>query len=203
VLPVGIIIMALTNPPDSLQAHELLLAQAAPDLVRIGDAKYPNPVHWSKLGYNRFDSPEAPYGIFYTAEDFEAALIEVFGDDWVTTRRFAESEIRQFKIYAIRLKKRFRVVDLTGEGLARAGTDANICTSPEYTITQKWAIAFMQHRQEPQGLRYHSRHNPKKFNYALFGTDGVKGCLEVKSEMWILEHPKLYTILDKYGVAQV
>ena len=84
-LPVGIIIMALTNPPDSLQAHELLLAQAAPDLVRIGDTKYPNPVHWSKLGYNRFDSPEAPYGIFYTAEDFEAALIEVFGDDWVTT----------------------------------------------------------------------------------------------------------------------
>ncbi len=85
--------------------------------------------------------------------------------------------------------------------LNKLGTDANICTSTDFDTTQKSAIAFMKHYQKPNGLRYHSRHNPEKINYALFGTAESK--LSVTKKLPLLEHPSLYQILDKYGVAAI
>jgi hypothetical protein len=200
-LPTDIITMALSEPPDFLQGVNLPLVHSASELIRIADAKYPNPIHWSKLGYNRFDSPEAPMGIFYTGEDVETAVIEVFGDDWLATRTLELAELDQFEVYTIKLEQIFWVVDLTGENLNKLGTDANICTSTDFDATQKWAIAFMKHFQKPNGLRYHSRHNPEKINYALFGTAESK--LSVTKKLPLLEHPSLYQILDKYGVAAI
>jgi RES domain-containing protein len=200
-LPTAIITMALSEPRDRLEEQTLPLVRCPSQLIRIGDAKYPNPIHWSKLGYNRFDSPEAPLGVLYTGEDLETAVIEVFGEAWLSTRTIELAELGQFEVYTIQLQQRFRVVNLTGENLAKLGTDANLCTLIDYETTRKWTISLMQHPQKPEGLRYHSRLNPKKINYALFGT--AKSKLAVAKKVSLRAQPSLYRILDKYGVAAI
>jgi hypothetical protein len=83
--------MALTEPPFNLHQRPLCLIQSPARLVRISHRKYPDPIHWSRQGRYRFDDPAAPWGVCYTGEDFETALIEVFGD------RDAEPRLRVVK----------------------------------------------------------------------------------------------------------
>lgn len=137
--------------------------------------------------------------MLYTGEDIETAVIEVFADDWLSTRTIELAELSQFDLCTIQLRQRFRVVNLIGENLTKLGTDASLCTSTDYETTRNWATAFMLHPQKPDGLRYHSRLNPKKINYALFGT--AKSKLVVAKKVPLRAHPSLYRILDKYGVA--
>jgi hypothetical protein len=75
--------MALTEPPFNLHQRPLYLTLSPLRLVRISHRRYPDPVHWSQQGRYRFDDPAAPWGVCYTGEDFETALVEVFGDRWI------------------------------------------------------------------------------------------------------------------------
>jgi hypothetical protein len=160
--------MRLGDPPATIERSRLPVKKTPSELIRISEAKYPNPIYWSKLGWNRFDSPMAPLGVFYTGEDFETALIEVFGDRWLGTKILNEADLQPYLVHTIKLNNPWKAINLTGKGLSKVGVDANLCVSYDYPVTQKWAIAFMEHPQKPQGIIYHSRHNPRKLNYALF-----------------------------------
>lgn len=195
--------MQLGDPPETIYQSRLPIKKTPIELIRISEAKHPNPIYWSKLGLNRFDSPSAPLGVYYTGQDFETALIEVFGDRWIRTRILNQADLQPYTVNKIELNHPWEVVNLTGKGLSKIGADANLCVSYDYTVTQKWAIAFMHHPQKPQGIVYHSRHNPQKVNYALFGNAARNDQLKVVQQIPLLKHPELFKILYAYRVSMI
>jgi hypothetical protein len=195
--------MQLGDPPDALYQWRLPTKKTPVELIRISETKHPDPIYWSKLGLNRFDSPFAPLGVYYTGQDFETALVEVFGDRWMTTRKLNRADLAPYTVHRIELKEPREVVNLTGKGLSRIGTDANLCASYDYAVTRKWAIAFMCHPQKPQGIVYHSRHNPRKLNYALFGDAPCNDQLKPIHKIALLEHPELFKTLYAYRVPMI
>lgn len=112
-------------------------------------------------------------------------------------------DLRSYDACELVASARFVLVNLTGEGLSRAGTDASLCTSTDYALTRHWALAFMRHPQAPRGLAYPSRHNPAKVNYALFGDHNVDPRLAVAKKVPLPDHPDFYRLLDRYDVAGV
>ena len=195
--------MRLGDPPEALYQRRLPIKKTPIELIRISDSKHLNPIYWSKLGLNRFDSPGAPLGVYYTGQDFETALIEVFGDRWITTKTLNQADLQPYLVHRIKLKSAWEVVNLTGKGLSKIGTDANLCTSCDYAVTQKWAIALMRHPQKPQGIVYHSRHNPQKLNYALFGDATHNVELKAVHKIALLKHPELFRTLYAYRVSMI
>lgn len=93
------------------------------------------------------------------------------------------------------------VVDLVGAGLARIGAD-NRLSDGRYTTAQRWALAFHQHPNQPDGLRYRSRHDPSRIIVAMF--DRVAPRLQASS-LGALADPSnatiLAEILDTYEFA--
>jgi hypothetical protein len=75
-----------------------------------------------------------------------------------------------------------QVVDATGNYLNRLGLDANFFATTDYAITQQWASALMIHPRAPAGIRYNSRKNPRRVNYALFGSPGAKSAVRLVKE---------------------
>ena len=199
--------MALTEPPFNLHQRPLYLTLSPLRLIRISHRSYPDPVHWSRQGRYRFDDPAAPWGVCYTGEDLETALVEVFGDRWIedpgVPRAVNLQDLRGYDVCELEASARFVVVNLTGEGLSRAGTDASLCTSTDYALTRRWALAFMRHPKVPRGLAYPSRHNPAKVNYALFGDGIAEPRLRVIERRPLPDHPDFYRLLDRYDVAGV
>jgi len=195
--------MVLREPPPQLGATKLSLRRTPALLTRIADPKYPNPIHWSRAGKSRFDSPEAPLGVFYLGQDLETAVLEVFGSRWLDLRILQISALVRFNVFVFALKTAYRCVNLTGGGLSLAGSDANLCASLDYPVTQRWAAAFMRHPQNPQGLAYHSRLNPKKTCYALFGSSESDHDFQLTNQSSLLETPGTKTILNRYRVALI
>ena len=95
------------------------------------------------------------------------------------------------------------MADLTGPALNRLGTDANLFASSDYAVTQEWSRQLMVHAQARDGIRYHSRKNPRKYNYAIYDTTLAKASLRVLERHRLGALPELYTILDKYEVALI
>jgi hypothetical protein len=197
------IAMALKSPPANLGQRRLRLVRVPEILVRISRAGYQDPFCWSRLGRNRFDLPDGRYAVFYTAQDLETCVLEVFGDRWLEERVFAVAALPKFEVLTFAGRSELRVVDLTGPALNRLGTDANLFASNEYALTQEWSRQLMIHAQAQDGIRYHSRKNPRKFNYAIYDTTLAKETLGVLERRRLGEFPELYTILDNYEVALI
>ena len=72
-----------------------------------------------------------------------------------------------------------------------------------YALTQQWSRQLMIHAQARDGIRYHSRKNPRKVNYAIYDTTLAKETLRVLERRRLGDLPELYTILDNYEVALI
>lgn len=75
------------------------------------------------------------------------------------------AELRLYEVLAFEANAELRVADLTGKNLNRLGTDTSLFASNDYLLTQEWSRQLMIHPQARDGIRYHSRKNPKKFDY--------------------------------------
>jgi len=195
--------MALTDPSAVLKSQHLPITSLEGTLHRISHQKFADPIYWSRRGRYRFDSPTAKYGVLYTGRTFETALLEVFGDQWVTLRITARDFLKEFDICEIRPERRLKVVNLSGKQLNRLGTDANIFASFAYDITQKWASFFMDHPDAPHGIRYPSRKNQRLHNFALFSTPEAIAAVTITRRYPLLDHPRLFRLLQSYKVALV
>jgi hypothetical protein len=195
--------MALKPPPADLPSRKLSLVSVPNTVFRICRPGHPDPFFWSRLGLHRFDTPEGCYGILYCAEDLETALLEVFGDSWLKTRVLPVSELRLYEFLAFEVNADLRVTDLTGRNLSRLGTDSSLFASTEYLLTQEWSKQLMSHPQAKDGLRYHSRKNPKKFDYALYDSIEAKNGLRVRLREPLIGAAGVPAILDKYEVSLV
>src|SRR5258707_13217787 len=195
--------MALTDPSLALQRQYLPLTSVSGTLYRISHHKFADPLYWSRRGLYRFDSPTAKYGVLYTARTFETALLEVFGDQWVESRMAAITFLKEFDVCEIALGHRLKVVNLSGKRLNPLGIDANIFASPAYDITQRWAAAFMEHPDAPNGIRYPSRKNERLHNFALFSTPAAVAAVTISHRYPLLNHPHLFRLLKSYRVAVI
>ncbi|HYY31534.1 MAG TPA: RES family NAD+ phosphorylase [Chthoniobacterales bacterium] len=195
--------MALTDPSAVLKSQHLPLTSLEGTLHRISHQKFVDPIYWSRRGRYRFDSPTAKYGVLYTGRTFETALLEVFGDQWVTLRITARDFLKEFDICEIGLERRLKVVNLSGKQLNRLGTDANIFASFAYDVTQRWASIFMDHPDAPHGIRYPSRKNQRLHNFALFSTPEAIAAVTITRRYPLLNHPHLFRLLQSYKVALV
>src|SRR5215475_2510200 len=90
--------MVPTDPALRLQSLRLPLVRLPEKLIRLSKRKYSDPIHWSQLGIHRFDSPEARYGVLYTSNRIEAAVLEVFGDQWRTDRQVSLSDLESHDV---------------------------------------------------------------------------------------------------------
>jgi RES domain len=195
--------MGLEKPPSDLGQRRLRLVRVPEILLRISRAGYRYPFFWSRLGRNRFDLPDGRYGVLYTAQDLETCVLEVFGDRWLKVRVLTVTSLPKFEVLTFAVWRELRVADLTGPVLNRLGTDANLFASNDYALTQEWSRQLMIHAQARDGIRYHSRKNPRKHNYAIYDTTLAKAGLRLLERRPLGALPELYTILDKYEVALI
>jgi RES domain len=195
--------MALTNPPADLRNQKVPLAGIPVQLFRLNLIRHRDPVHWSKQGRYRFDSATAKYGVFYTSAAVETAILEVFGDRWIQERYLAQSDLMQYEVCKLEIRSGFEAVNAVGRNLNRLGTDSNLFASTDYQFSQAWGREFMIHPQCPSGIRYHSRKNPRRIDYALFGTDMLRTSIKVSERYPLRSYPRLYSFLLSYGVAMI
>src|SRR5258708_10562740 len=195
--------MGLKSPPADLGQRRLRLVRAPEILVRISRAGYRDPFFWSRLGRNRFDLPDGRYGVLYATQDLETCVLKVFGDRWLKERVMSVAALPNFEVLTFAAGQELRVADLIGPALNRLGTDANLFASNGYAVTQEWSRQLMNHAQARDGIRYHSRKNPRKHTYAIYDTSVAKASLRVPERGPFGALPELYTILDKYEVALI
>ena len=157
------------------------------------------PLHFGKSGEQRFDDPGRSFGVLYVATDIRGAFVETFlrnrTDRHVSLAAFEEREVSE-----ILFPEALRLVDLTAHGLSRLGADARL-TSGDYTVSQKWALALYQHREQPDGILYCSRHDLACRCVAVFDRDraGVS-CSSLGSLLERRHRALLAQLLDLYDV---
>lgn len=120
---------------------------------------------------NRFDPTSGRFGVLYAAAAFEAALIETLLRN--PARLMVSAQAIRLRAHSRLCASRdLRLVDATGAGLSKIGTDARLCTGP-YAPCGAWADALWDHPDAPDGLLYPSRHDPHYHCVALFQRPGL------------------------------
>jgi hypothetical protein len=161
-------------------------------------SKADDPVFFGKTGGNRFDSPDASFGVMYVGLDEHCAFIEVFGHNTgknVVTRDALERR----HISYLKTNRELNLVDLaTSGGLARIGADAGLL-SGSHEIAQRWSAALRHHPAKPDGLLYPARHDVARNACALF--DLPPSAFQVTDAGSLLDPPNTHLparILDTY-----
>lgn len=142
------------------------------DWIRLSRSPSTEP-YYSRSASQRFDDPttsRAPdrFGALYVAEDLETAFAEsvIHENSLYRAGRFEVSHgdlhARQAVSFRLPSSKGTSVLhfaDLTGPGLKRLGLDAGLCSSPNYTIAQRWSRAIYDAAAHADGILYVSRQN--------------------------------------------
>jgi len=192
--------MAPTELAGRIHGIRLPLVRLPEKLIRLSERKFAGPIHWSQLGIHRFDSKGAGYGVLYTSNQVETAVLEVFGDQWMKDRQVSLNDLKAHDVCEIEIRRSLQVVDATGKHLNLLGTDSNFFATTAYAITQAWASALMTHPQAPAGIRYNSRKNPRRINYAVFGSPTAKSAVRLVKRYPLMNYDRLFRFLFQYDV---
>lgn len=185
------------EPGADFARADLPLASWDRPLFRIHRAKK-EPLYFGTSGDNRFDDPEGRFGVLYASGTWLGAFIETAGHHtghpFVTTTWLAGRNLA-----VIDVRRKLRLVDLRGRGLAKLGADARL-TAGEHALAQRWSRALWTHTAKPDGICYASRHDLRQVSLALFDRarkalgPRVLGSLGSR----VLE-PKVAEALNHYG----
>jgi hypothetical protein len=193
------------EPPDSLDAWELPLVEVAPPWYRCHRTAR-EAIFFNTGRIGRFNAPDGEYGVLYLGRDPFCAFIETFGQAMRRDDRglsvIGEYDLAERCLCCIDVKPGrgpFRLVDLTGAGLARIGADNRLnTTTTDRGLPQRWALALWRHPQRPDGLLYRVGHDPDRSGIALF--DRVGDILIAHHADNVLARPDaLFPILSHYG----
>ena len=192
----------LPPPPKDFHQVELPIVTVGGHWFRTHEVAYP-PVHYGTNGRWRFDDPDGKYGVLYLAQQPAGAFIETFGQ-FVTTaafpRRITSRELSRRALSELVPRRPVRLVDLTGNGLARIGADARIFAGDRQDA-QLWSKAIYDHPSNVDGLLYPSRHDPKQLAAAIF--DRVVPWTELSRKNWLSLGLVLRDILNAYNFALI
>ena len=153
------------TPPADLSSRSLPHVGWGATLFRIHPLSR-DALHFGKSRKHRFDDPEGQYGVLYAGASWLGAFIETAGHH--TGRSFVTTSwLEKRAVSEIRPRRKLRLVDLRGRGLARLKADARL-SSGEHGLSQEWSRALWSHPAKPDGICYASRHDPKQVSVALF-----------------------------------
>ena len=189
----------LPPPPADLATRKLPLVTISGDLFRIHQTIH----NWRYFGRNkseRFDDPQGVFGVLYGSTTADAAFAEVF------LRKLASMSVAQVDLQSRAVStfnpRPLKCVELTGSGLRKLSCDNRISTEKPYRTTHLWSRALFLHPQQPDGLIYRSRHNPRFRCLALFDRCDAK-LTDVRSEP-LMDPPRrawCSVQLDRYDLA--
>lgn len=114
----------------------------------------------------RWDSPDASYGVCYMAEDDHIALAETMLRA-PELAAVSESELKARSLATLRLRSPLRLAAMHGSALHPHGADASVVQGP-YPATWVWSAALYSHPDNPDGICYRARHDDSGFGIALF-----------------------------------
>ena len=166
--------------------------------VRLHRAGY-SPLYSGSSGENRFDTPGS--GTLYLARKIEGSFVEVFcRTPHRGTSRITEAHLEQYRVAEFRSSRGLKLVDLAGKGLVKMGLDARLATG-SYKLAQEWAGAFQEHPDQPDGILYRSRHDPKQRLAAIF--ERAQPVFELNQCGTLRDYlgDDFYVLLDRYQVA--
>lgn len=188
-------------PPVDLDGRRLPLRLVAGPVFRIYDLVNA-PVYFGRAVRHRFDAPGKEFGVLYCGGDEHAAFVETFGrlpqGGVVTTTALATRGLAR-----LGFEPPLRLVDLTGEGLARLGADARLLTG-DYHTAQQWSLALWRHPEQPDGICYRSRHDPSRWCIAAYDRPAVAASATPLGSLLDPAHTTLLAqVLDTYGFALI
>lgn len=147
----------------------------------------------------RWDAPDAGYGVCYLAEEAHIAFAETLLRDL----RLASVHLDDLAVRAlnrIKVVAPLRLVELNGPFLRRVGADASVVHA-RYEITQAWSAALYAHPERPDGIRYRARHDDSGLSVALF--DRAAQAVRAGTSLPLSDPslaPELARWLDRYQV---
>lgn len=157
------------DPPPELATASLPITRRSRQWFRAHRCRR-HPLFFGRTGQWRYDDPQGSFGVLYVAADFEGAFVEGCLHDAAVGRispLLSERYLERRCMAKIRFAGPLKLVDLSGPGLAAIGADARLC-SGDYRVAQRWSRALWCHPQQPDGILYLSRHNPKLACAAVF-----------------------------------
>ena len=177
-------------PGEDFNRRKLVLRRPSKAVIRINKTRFSNPLFWSRQGKYRFDSTKAPYGVLYAASDVEGAILEVFADVWL------EDHEKNFSSLTGNVRGRRNPCfyrSPVGQHAWQATESAwrrfsPVCLNRVPFMHGAWGRAFMTHPGEPD--KYHSRKNPRKFNYAFFEKDSAAISFQIANQFAAYNSPR-------------
>ena len=190
-------------PPEDLPPSGFAQRRLPVDRLEEGTLLYRShrqdhsPLHFSR-GHtgNRFDDPDARFGVCYLATTPAGAFAEAFlrppGPTYL-----GEQDLIDRMLAEMALTRDLALVRFHGAGLHQLGATARVSSGPHAT-SQRWAAAIHAHPDRHDGIIYRVRHDDEQFGVALFerSKDALTECT---TEQW-LYHPALPAMLDRYEV---
>jgi hypothetical protein len=171
------------------------------DVLSRLHAKDKGPLFFGRTGGNRFDSPDATYGVLYAGLDEYCAFIETYGQS-TGIRTVTETALEGRHLSHLELLRPIKLIDLSNSGgLARIGADSRLF-SGSHAIAQRWSAALRGHPIRPDGILYPARHDAAKNACAIYERPASDFKLHGKGSLLEHQHAALLgAILDCYGFA--
>jgi hypothetical protein len=114
----------------------------------------------------RWDAPDASYGVCYLALESHIAFAETLLRDLsLDTVHLDDLYLRS--LAHVEVGTPLRVVEMHSEHLRPLGADAS-AVQGSYNITWAWSAVLHAHRSKPDGIRYRARHDDSGFSVAVF-----------------------------------
>jgi hypothetical protein len=190
--------------PENLARRPLAISpvDTGTALFRIHRSRHP-PLHFGRASdparRQRWDAPDASYGVCYLAQEGHIAFAETLLRD-LRLEVVPAAELAIRSLARIRVREPLRLVAMHGSALRRLGADAPAVQGP-YDVTWQWSAAFHAHPDAPDGICYRARHDDSGFAIALFERVGTK--VEHLDSIGLLEPahaPELARWLERYDV---
>ena len=164
-------------PPENFAIRTLPLVPAAGAFYRCANANRPL-LDWDHRETSRFSHPSFRFPVLYLAVEKLTSFWECFGDELNDQapgqRALSRAQLGSREWVSFNIVPHVLVVDTTDARVLRTlGADASTFFA-EYTVTQAWAKALMEHPARPDGLYYRSRLHATRKCLAVFGKPGFR-----------------------------
>jgi hypothetical protein len=147
----------------------------------------------------RWDAPDASYGVWYAGEADYVAFAETLLRD-LTLTSLSEDALISRSIAEIRVRRDLTMVNFADEGLFQLGADSSAADA-EYRVTWAWSAALHSHPEGVDGIRYRARHDNSGISYAVF--DRAADAFDPGPSVPLLSAEnavRLGAWLDRYGL---
>ncbi len=159
------------RPPADLGQRQLPLSEVAVGtlLYRIHRTRA-DPLYFGRqtdpARRQRWDSPDASYGVCYLALESHIAFAETMLRD-LSLEIVHQDDVNVRSLALVEVRTPLRLVEMHSEHLRPLGADASVVQG-SYDVTWEWSAALHAHPEMPEGIRYRARHDDSGFSVALF-----------------------------------